>query len=148
MKPARVFIGILAITILAIPAFAAEFEGETDGPWVYMDTINIKDEFEGDYLEYLGKGYVAVLEAVKAEGIILDYGVMVKFTGAAGDGDVVIWWLTNKMGDIEKVFNRLASLAEEMYSDTELVDLITKMAKIREPVSTEIYRAVTWKPVE
>ena len=46
------------------------------------------------------------------------------------------------------LFDRLGTLAEEMYSDTELVDLVTKMSKIREPESTEIYRAVTWTPVE
>lgn len=148
MKPLQILVSILTISILAIPAFAAEFEGEADGPWIYMDTMNIKDEFEGDYLDYLGRGYVAILEAVKAEGIVLDYGVMVKFTGEAGDGDVVVWWMTNKLGDIEKVFDRLGSLAEEMYSDTELLDQMMQMSKIREMESTEIYRAITWKPVE
>jgi hypothetical protein len=136
------------MVIAATFAVGADFHGETDGPWIYMDTINLKNSFEGDYLEYLGKGYVAVLEAVKNEGIIMDYGVMVKFTGEAGEGDVVVWWATQKLGDIERVFDRLASLAEEMDSDVDLVDLLSKMDEIRELESTEIYRAVTWTPAE
>jgi hypothetical protein len=139
---------LIAALAMAMTAGAADYEGEADGPWIYMDTINITDEFEGDYLDYLGKGYVAVLEAVKSEGIILDYGVMVKFTGKAGEGDVVIWWAIDKLGDIERVYDRLGTLAEEMYTDTELVELMQKMSKIREPESTDIYRTVTWTPIE
>ncbi len=139
-------VGMLILTAGA--ALAAEYEGDADGPWIYMDTIDISTSLEGDYLDYLGKGYVAVLDKVKAEGIILDYGVMVKITGDAGDGDVAIWWATNTLADIEKVFDRLAGLAAEMYSDTELVELMTKMEKIRSPHSTNIYRAVTWTAKE
>jgi hypothetical protein len=150
MKRFRGVVGVVALigAMAALPAVSAEYDGNADGPWIYMDTVNIEDASEGDYLDYLGKGYVAVLEKVKAEGIIIDYGVMVKFTGEAGEGDVAIWWLTNELGDIEKVFNRLDALVQEMFSSEDFHGLYMKMQKIRSPHATNIYRAVTWTAKE
>jgi hypothetical protein len=142
----------LIAAIAALPAAATEYEGDADGPWIYIDSINIEAASEGDYHDYLGKGYVAVLEKVKAEGIILDYGVMVKFTGEAGEGDVSIWWATNELGDIEKVFekvfNRLDGLVQEMFSSEAFYEMYQKMNKIRSPHATNIYRTVTWTAKE
>jgi hypothetical protein len=150
MNRFRGLVGVVALiaATAALPAGSVEYEGTADGPWIYVDSINIDDASEGDYFEYLGKGYVAVLEAVKAEGMILDYGVMVKFTGEAGEGDVSIWWAVNELGDIEKVFNRLEGLVQEMFSGEEFLEMYQKMEKIRSPHATNIWRAVTWTAKE
>lgn len=47
------------------------------------------------YLEYLGQGYIPMLQAAKEAGHILDYGVLTAVTGNAGDGSVMIWWATD-----------------------------------------------------
>ena len=84
-----------------VGTIAADFEPDTDGPWVSDDVIDLVDYGDADYLEYLGQGYVVMLDALKAEGLILDYGVMMKTTGHVSDGDVVIWWSIKSLADYE-----------------------------------------------
>jgi hypothetical protein len=127
---------------------AGEFEPDTDGPWINVDVIDLADYGDATYLEYLGQGYVAMLDALKSEGMILDYGVMMKTTGNASDGDVVIWWSVESLAAFEKAGERLESLAGELKSPEEWGDLWSKLEKVRTIKSTNLYRAVLWNKVE
>lgn len=149
MKLAR-WISMIACTlILAAPlCYAGDYEGDTDGPWVVVDTIDLASYGDATYLDYLGKGYVPLLETVKAEGLILDYGVMMRVTGATADGDVVVWWSLKSMADYEKVGERMSEIASEMHTGEEWQAIWKKLGEVRTLRSTEFYRAVVWSPVE
>jgi hypothetical protein len=135
--------------MLAVPFVAAgDFEPDTDGPWINVDVIDLVDYGNATYLEYLGQGYVAMLDALKAEGKILDYGVMMKTTGDAADGDVVIWWSVESLADYEKAGERMETLAGELRTAEEWGELWTKLEKVRKIKSTNLYRAVLWNKVE
>jgi len=126
---------------------AAEYEPDYSGVWINVDTVDLAAYGEDAYLEFLGKGYVALLTKVKAEGLIVDFGVMQKTTGDVGDGDVVIWWSTKTLGDQEKVFERFEALSAEMFSGEEWAGMWEKMAKIRTIRSTNIYRQILYNEV-
>jgi hypothetical protein len=141
----RLQLTALCLCALIAPQLAAvEYEGQADGVWINVDTIDIVSYSEGDYYEYLGKGYVVLLERIKAEGLILDYGVMQKMTGSEGEGDMVIWWSTKALGDFEKVFKRFEELSAEVFTGPEWQDMWKQLDKVRKIRSTNIYREVTW----
>ena len=138
----------LSILALAAPfSLAADFEADTDGPWINVDVIDLVDYGDANYLDYLGEGYVAMLDALKSEEMILDYGVMMKTTGSTSEGDVVIWWSVNSLADYEKALERMGTLAGELWTDGELAELWPKLEKVRTIKSTNLYRAVLWNKV-
>jgi len=136
---------LFAVALIAPLASAGDFEPDSDGPWVNVDVIDLVDYGDATYLELLGSGYVAMLEALKTEGLILDYGVMMKTTGNTSDGDVVIWWSVPSLAGYEKALERMGELTGEMRSADEWQAMWSKMAEVRTIRSSNLYRAVTWK---
>jgi len=140
---------LLSILVLVAPfSLAAEFEADTDGPWINVDTIDLVDYGDATYLEYLGQGYVAMLDALKSEEMILDYGVIMKTTGSTSDGDVVIWWSVNSLADYEQALERMGTLAGELWTEGEMAELWPKLEKVRTIKSSNLYRAVLWNKVD
>jgi hypothetical protein len=141
----------LLVCVLALAApfsIAADFEPDPDGPWISVDVIDLVEYGNATYYEYLGQGYVAILDALKAEGLVLDYGVMEKTTGNANEGDVVIWWSVKSLADYEKAGERFETLAAELRTPEEWGELWSKLEKVRTIKSTNLYRAVLWNKVE
>jgi hypothetical protein len=136
---------LFAVALIAPLALAGDFEPGDDGPWVNVDVIDLVDYGDATYLEFLGSGYVAMLEALKTEGLILDYGVMMKTTGNTNDGDVMIWWSVPSLAGYEKALERMGELTGEMRSAEEWQAMWSKMAELRTIRSSNLYRAVTWK---
>ena len=139
------FLSILAFVAPFSPA--ADFEADTNGPWINVDVIDLADYGDATYLDYLGKGYVAMLDALKSEEMILDYGVMMKTTGSTSDGDVVVWWSVKSLADYEKALERMGTLAGELWTEGELAELWPKLEKVRTIKSSNLYRAVLWNKV-
>ena len=139
----------VAVLALAVPfSIAAEFEADSDGPWINVDIIDLVDYGDGDYLEYLGQGYISMLDALKSEELILDYGVMMKATGSTSAGDVVIWWSIKSLADYEKALERMETLAGELWTGEEMAELWANLEKVRKIKSSNLYRAVLWNKVE
>lgn len=130
--------------ISASGVLAGEFEPGADGPWVNVDVIDLVEYGDASYLDYLGEGYVAILEKVKQEGLILDFGVMMRVTGNNSDGDVVIWWSFNSLADYEKVGDRMGEILSEMKSAQEWQDIWQELEKLRTVRSSNFYRQVLW----
>jgi len=140
---------LVCVLALATPfSIAAEFEPDPDGPWINVDVIDLVDYGNATYYEYLGQGYIAILDVLKAEGLVLDYGVMEKTTGDAHDGDVVVWWSVKSLADYEKAGERFETLLAELKTPEEWGDLWTKLEKVRKFKSSNLYRAVLWKKIE
>jgi hypothetical protein len=123
---------------------AAEFEPDTDGPWINVDVYDLVDYGDATFLDNLGKGYVALLDAVKSEGLILDYGVMMKTTGNTNDGDVVVWWSVDSLANYEKAGERMGELASEIHTGAEWQEIWSKLQEVRTIKSSNLYRAVLW----
>lgn len=140
----------LIVCVLAAAPFAAagDFEPDTDGPWINVDVYDLVDYGDATFLEYLGKGYVAMLDALKTEGLILDYGVMMKTTGSAGEGDVVLWWSVKTLGDYEKVGERMETIAAEIHTGDEWSEIWSNLQKVRTIRSSNFYRAVLWNEAD
>lgn len=145
---ARVAAVLCVLVFAAIPAFSADFEPDTDGPWINVDVIDLVDYGDATYLEYLGKGYVVLLNALKSEGLILDFGVMMKTTGDTSDGDVVIWWSVESLAAYEKAGDRMGELSQELRTPEEWGELWSQLEKVRKIKSSNLYRAVIWNPIE
>ena len=143
----RVALFLFVLALFAPFSMAAEFEPDPDGPWISVDVIDLVDYGNVTYYEYLGQGYIAILDALKTEGLILDYGVMEKTTGDANDGDVVIWWSVKSLADYEKAGERMETLAGELWTEGELAELWPKLEKVRKIRSSNLYRAVLWNKV-
>jgi len=126
---------------------AADFEADTNGPWINVDVIDLADYGDATYLDYLGEGYIAMLDALKSEEMILDYGVMMKTTGSTSEGDVVVWWSVKSLADYEKALERMGTLAGELWTEGELAELWPKLEKVRTIKSSNLYRAVLWNKV-
>jgi hypothetical protein len=144
----RVALFLSVLALVAPFSLAAEFEADTDGPWINVDVIDLVDYGDATYLDYLGQGYVAMLDALKTEGMILDYGVMMKTTGSTSEGDVVVWWSIKSLADYEKALDRMGTLAGELWTEGELAELWPKLEKVRTIKSSNLYRAVLWNKVE
>ena len=123
---------------------AADFEPHTSGPWINIDVFDLADYGDATFLEYLGKGYVAMLDALKSEELILDYGVMMKTTGNASDGDVVVWWSVDSLANYEKAGERMGELASEIHTGAEWQEIWSKLQEVRTIKSSNLYRAVLW----
>ena len=143
----RITLFLSVLALVAPFSTAAEFEPDTDGPWINVDIIDLAHYGDPTYLDYLGQGYIAMLDALKAEGKILDYGVMMKTTGNTSDGDVVIWWSIKSLADYEKALERMETLAGELWTEGELAELWPKLEKVRKFKSSNLYRAVLWNKV-
>ena len=143
----RIALFLSVLALVAPFSTAAEFEPDDDGPWINVDIIDLVDYGDATYLEYLGQGYVAMLDALKSEEKILDYGVMMKATGSTNEGDVVIWWSFNSLADYEKARERMETLAGELWSEGEMAELWPKLEKVRKIRSSNLYRAVLWNKV-
>jgi hypothetical protein len=140
---------LLSVLASVVPfSAAADFEPDSDGPWINIDVIDLVEYGDASYLEYLGEGYIAMLDALKSEEFILDYGVMMKVTGAASEGDVVIWWSIKSLADYEKALERMESLAGELWTEEQMAELWPKLQKVRKIKSSNLYRAVLWNKVE
>jgi hypothetical protein len=148
MKPVlRISLIVMALA-LAPFAVAADLEPDTDGPWINVDVYDLVDAGDATFLDYLGRGYVAMLDNLKSDGLILDYGVMMKTTGAAGDGDVVVWWSVESLADYEKAGERMETMAGEMHSVEEWGEIWSELEEIRTIRSSNFYRAVLWNKAE
>ncbi len=133
------------VLALVVPfAGAADFEPDTDGPWINVDVYDLADYGDSTFLEILGRGYVALLDAVKSEGLILDYGVMMKTTGNTNDGDVVVWWSVDSLAHYEKAGERMGELASEIHTGAEWQEIWSKLKEVRTIKSSNLYRAVLW----
>jgi len=144
----RVALFLFVLAFVAPLSVAAEFEPDVDGPWINVDVIDLVDYGDGDYLEYLGQGYISMLDALKSEELILDYGVMMKATGSTSEGDVVIWWSIKRLADYEKALERMETLAGELWTGEEMAELWANLEKVRKIKSSNLYRAVLWNKVE
>ena len=144
----RVALFLFVLAFVAPLSVAAEFEPDADGPWINVDVIDLVDYGDGDYLEYLGQGYISMLDALKSEELILDYGVMMKATGSTSEGDVVIWWSIKRLADYEKALERMETLAGELWTGEEMAELWANLEKVRKIKSSNLYRAVLWNKVE
>ena len=148
MKP--IFRVALIVCVLALAPFAAatDLEPDVDGPWINVDVYDLVDYGDASFLEYLGQGYVAMLDALKTEGLILDYGVMMKTTGDTSDGDVLVWWSVNSLADYEKAGERMETLAGELHTGDEWGEIWSNLQKVRTVRSSNFYRAVLWNKAE
>ena len=144
----RVALFLSVLALVAPFSLAADFEPDPDGPWISVDVIDLVDYGNATYYEYLGQGYIAILDALKTEGLILDYGVMEKTTGNANEGDVVIWWSVKSLADYEKAGERMETIAAELRTPEEWGELWSKLEKVRKIKSSNLYRAVLWNKVE
>ena len=144
----RVVLLLFVLAVVAQFSMAADFEPDADGPWINVDIIDVVDYGDTTYLEYLGNGYIAMLDSLKSEGSILEYGVMMKTTGSTSEGDVVVWWSIKSLADYEKALERMGTLAAEMWTGDEMTDLWSKLEKVRTIKSSNLYRAVLWNKVE
>lgn len=144
----RVALFVCVLALSAQWSMAAEYEADSKGPWVSVDVIDLVDYGDAAYLDYLGQGYVAMLSALKGEELILDFGVMMKTTGSAGEGDVVVWWSVKSLADYEKALERMETLAGELWTADEMAELWSKLEKVRKIKSSNLYRAVLWNKIE
>ena len=144
----RVALFLSVLALVAPFSMAADFEPDTDGPWINVDVIDLVDYGDATYLDYLGQGYVAMLDALKTEGLILDYGVMMKTTGSTSEGDVVIWWSIKSLADFEKAGERMGALSQEMKTPEEWGELWSNLEKVRTIKSSNLYRTVLWNKIE
>jgi hypothetical protein len=69
---------------------------------------------------------------------------MMKTTGDASEGDVVIWWSIKTLADYEKAFERMESLSGELHTAEEWGVIWTELQKVRTIRSTNLYRQVMW----
>jgi hypothetical protein len=69
---------------------------------------------------------------------------MMKTTGNAGDGDVVVWWSVETLADYEKAGDRMGAMASELNSPEEWQEIWTAVQKLRTVRSSNLYRAVLW----
>lgn len=143
---------LLSLTLLAAclaaPALAGDWKGEADGPYMSLEVIETKMYGVPAYLEYLGKGYIPMLQAAKEAGHVIDYGVLTAVTGNAGDGNVMIWWMAESMAAMEKASEMMDAKAEEMHTPEEWKAMTDEMAGVRKALASRILRGVVWSPVE
>lgn len=143
----------IVMTVAALMAtvplcLAGDYEAKTDGPVFVIEEIEVSAYGNSAYYEYLAKGYVPLLEKAKADGLIIDWGVLEYQTGAKGDGNVIIWYGAKSMADLEKAGESMDKMASEMRTPEEWKEMTDKMAKIRSIHSRDFARAVTFKPKE
>ena len=149
MKKLNLLLSLVVLTAcLAAPAMAGDWKGEAKGPFMSLEVIETKPYGVPAYLEYLGKGYIPILAAAKEAGHVLDYGVLVSVTGNAGDGNVMIWWISPSMDAMQKAGEVMGETAEAMRSPEEWKEMTDAMEKVRKPLATRILRAVNWTKVE
>ena len=144
----RVALLLSVLALFAPFSLAAEFEADSDGPWINVDVIDLVEYGDGNYLDFLGQGYIAMLDALKSEEMILDFGVMMKTTGSTSEGDVVIWWSIKSLADYEKALERMETLAGELWTESEMAELWLNLEKVRTIKSSNLYRSVLWNKVE
>jgi len=149
MKSVRRFVFLACVISLFVPSvMAADFEADTDGAWINVDVIDLVDYGDATYLDYLGQGYVAMLDVLKNEGTIIDYGVMMKVFFDENEGSVIVWWSVESMADWEKAGNRMGEISAEMKTAEEWQDLWSKLEKVRKIRSSTLYRSVNWNKIE
>ena len=149
MKSVRRVVLFACVIALFVPnVLAADFEFDTDGAWINVDVIDLVDYGDASYLDYLGEGYVAILDVLKNEGTIIDYGVMMKVFFDQNEGSVIIWWSVKSMADWEKAGNRMGEISAEMNTAEESQDLWSKLQKVRKIRSSTLYRGVNFSKIE
>ena len=149
MKSVRRVLLIACVVSLFVPQLSAsDFEPDADGPWINVDVIDLVDYGDATYLDYLGEGYVALLDVLKNEGTIIDYGVMTKVFFDEDEGNVVVWWSVKSMADWEKAGERMGEISAEMKTAEEWQALWSKLEKVRTIRSSTLYRGVSWNKIE
>lgn len=138
---------VLALTT-GLAAYADEYEGKVEGPYMSIEIIEVEPYGGPAYLEYLGKGYIPILEAAKGAGHVLDYGILQYQTGRAGDGNLVIWWAAESMAAMQAAGELMEKTAGELRTPAEWKEMTDAIAKVRTPLSTDIARAVVWTKKE
>lgn len=138
---------LVTLLLAAAPAATAgEWQGSATGPFMSLETIEVEAYGNAAYYEYLGKGYIPLLEKAKQAGLVIDYGVLEALTGHAGQGNVYIWWLTASMGDLEKAQELIQAEAEKMHPAETWKEMTDAMAEVRKPLAAAILRAIDWQP--
>jgi len=118
-----------------------------EGPVISVSYIRTKPGMFDKYMAYLDGPYKTNLEAQKAAGIILDYGIYTSETRNALDHDVMLTIVYKNWGSLDNLADRSDAIVNKALSSTpdERSQQFADRSAMRESLGSRTYQQLTLK---
>ena len=118
-----------------------------EGPVITVSYIRTKPGMFDKYMAYLDGPYKTNLEAQKAAGIILDYGIYTSETRNALDHDVMLTIVYKNWGSLDNLADRSDAIVNKALSSTpdERSQQFADRSAMRESLGSRTYQQLTLK---
>ena len=149
MNIRKLFLGAVAIVAGSIPLSAPAAAADrpwTEGPVSTVASIRTAPGKFDDYMAFLAKTYKPLMEAQKAAGNILDYGVYTAMPRGPDDPDVFLMVTYKNMAALDGLRDRMEPIQEKLQGDaaTRQAAMIAR-GSMRTQLGSEMIRQLVLK---
>lgn len=146
MKRMLVMLATL-LALVASNASAQEVRRFEEGPVSVVTSVKIMDGQYDNYINYLAKSYKPIMEAQKAEGLIVRYAVYDATPRNEDDADLLLVVVYPNMASFDGLRDKTEPLAQKVTGmSTEKSRLASvERGKMRQIIGSQIYRELILK---
>lgn len=149
MKHKRIFVGLLAVIVLALSVvvFAQVNRPYRDGSVWTIGFIRVKPGMDTAYMNYLAGDWKRNQEAMKKEGLILSYKVLTTESHGTGDFNVMLLTEYKDLATMEANDAKADSLAQQVVgNDAKQMQGYKERLEIREVLQDRLAREIVLEP--
>lgn len=143
----RMLVALATLLVIAASTATAQERRFAEGPVSVVTSVKIMDGQYDNYLNYLAKSYKPVMEAQKAEGLIVRYAVYDATPRTRDDADLLLVVVYPNMASFDGLRDKTEPLAERVTGmDAEKSRLAAMdRSKMREIMGSVMYREMILK---
>lgn len=148
MKSKRVFMGIFIATalLIGISVYAQVNRPFKDGAVWNLAMIRAKPGMENAYKNYLAGQWKAQQEALKKNGMILDYMVLESAGHSPNEWNLLLMTKYKDLATMEANVEKTDAMAQQLIGDDEKqMEGYRKRAEIREVLGGRLAREIVFK---
>ena len=143
MKRALHMLGLAAIAVLtSTGSVRAQQDPYTEGPVVSVSEIRTEPGQFDNYMNYIFGDYARLQNALKEEGIILDWGVYVTETRNPDEADVILTTVYANMAALDGLDDRSDPIVERVMglAPPQAAEAFANRGQMRTSIGSQLFR--------
>lgn len=151
MKISQLFLACLLIAgasgVIETAGAQASTRSYREGPVISVSYIRTKPGMFDRYMQYLAGPYKTNLEAQKAAGIVLDYGIYTSEPRTPADHDVMLTIVYKNWSAFDNLADKTDAIANKALSSTpeQRAQQFADRSAMRESLGSRTYQQLTLK---
>lgn len=137
-------LGAAILVIGSSASVRAQDEPYTEGPVTNIAYIRTEPGQFDNYMAYIFGDYARLMEAYKAEGLILDWGVMTTETRSPDEANVLLTTTYENMAALDGLTERSRPFVQRIMSlaPPQAAEASIRRGAMRRQIGSQLYRAM------